>query len=316
MKKGSIKIIQLVFLLMVIIVGLAACGSEEENIVEPAPAETKDESTVEKEELTFDTFKVGVIPALTEGDFQAPMQKLEVVLNEALPFEVEITTYPDYNGVVEALNFGHIQMAYLGPSTYVTANHHSGAQAIVATLIDGEPFYNSLIITHVDAPWNTLDEIIADVGNTSFAFGDHNSTSGSLVPSIELRDRGVFTDENTHEFKNVTYTGSHDATGLAVQNKHVHAGAIDSAYFNSLIKQGKLDGSKFKTVWTSEPLFQYPWAVASTIDQQTIKVLQDTFLSIQDEEILKVFGATGFTTATDADYEPVRKLMIESGKLK
>lgn len=285
-------------LIVILVLALAACGQGEEGITEEQ-----------------DLFKIGVIPALTEGDYEIPMNKLEALLDNALPYAVEITVYPDYNGVVEALNFGHIQMAYLGPSTYVMANHRSGAQAIVTQLIDGEPYYNSYIVTHADSEWGSLEELIEDAGEVNFAFGDINSTSGSLVPSVELRSRGVFTDENTHEFESILYTGSHDATGQSVQNKHVDAGAIDSAYFNSLVKQGKLDESEFKVIWKSEPLFQYPWAVSSDIDADTIKLIQDTFVAIEDEEILRGFGATGFTIATDADYEEVRKVLKETGKL-
>lgn len=288
---------------LVLVLALAACGQGTEDGI-------AGEQTEEQEQ-----FQIGVIPALTEGDYEVPMNKLEALLDNALPYNVEITVYPDYNGVVEALNFGHIQMAYLGPSTYVIANHRSGAQAIVTQLIDGEPFYNSYILTHADSEWDTLDALLQDVSEVSFAFGDINSTSGSIVPSVELRNRGVFTDENTHEFESILYTGSHDATGQSVQNKHVDAGAIDSAYFNSLVKQGKLDESEFKVIWTSKPLFQYPWAVASDIDDETIKIIQDTFVAIDDEEILRGFGATGFTIATDADYDEVRKILQETGKL-
>jgi phosphonate transport system substrate-binding protein len=263
-----------------------------------------------------DLFKVGVIPALTEGDFEEPMKRLQQVLDEALPQKVEVTVYPDYNGVVEALNFGHIQFAYLGPSTYVIANHRSGAQAIITHLIDGQPYYNSLIITRVDAPWNTLEDLIGQVGEVDFAFGDINSTSGSLVPSLELKERGIFTDQYDHKFKSVRYTGSHNATGSAIENKHVHAGAIDSAYFNSLVNQGHLDGTKFKTLWTSEPLYQYPWAVGSAVDQETITRLQAAFVAIDDQVILQGFGSTGFLEASDEDYDPIRQVMIQTGKLE
>lgn len=291
-------------IIVVVLLALTACG------------QGTDDGTAGDQQEDQALFQIGVIPALTEGDYEVPMNKLEALLDDALPYKVEITVYPDYNGVVEALNFGHIQMAYLGPSTYAIANHRSGAQAIVTQLIDGEPFYNSYILTHADSEWTTLEELLEDVSEVSFAFGDINSTSGSLVPSLELRSRGVFTDENTHEFESILYTGSHDATGQSIQNKHIDAGAIDSAYFNSLVKQGKLDESKFRVIWKSEPLFQYPWAVASDVDDDTIKLLRDTFVAIDDEEILRGFGATGFTIATDADYEAVRKILRETGKLE
>jgi phosphonate transport system substrate-binding protein len=260
-------------------------------------------------------FRIGLIPALTEGDYKEPIEKLEVVLDEALPQDVSIEVFPDYNAVVESLNFGHIEMAYLGPSTYVEANERSGARAIITQLIDGEPYYHSYIITHVEKPWDNLDELAGDAGEVRFAFGDINSTSGSLVPRVELMDRDLYADENNHAFADIQFLGSHDATGQAVQGQHVDAGAIDSAYFNTLIDQGKLDGAQFKILWESEPLYQYPWTVSTEVDDETVQLLTDAFLAIEDETILRGFGADGFVETSDEHYDEVRRVMQETGKL-
>jgi phosphonate transport system substrate-binding protein len=258
-------------------------------------------------------FTIGVIPAQTEGAMEGAMDKLQAYLSEELDRGVLVEVYPDYNGVVEAMNFDKINMAYLGPLTYVIAQEKSGAKAIITQLIDGEPFYYSYIITHVDNPWNSLEELLASSQDVDFAFGDQNSTSGSLIPSIELGDRGVYTSEDEHDFNSVRYTGSHDATALTVQNQQVDAGAIDSAIYNQLVEAGKVNGDQLKVIWQSDKLFQYPWAVHSDTDQDTIDALQEAFLNIEDQEILDAFGATGFTKASNEDYESIRQAAIKQG---
>jgi phosphonate transport system substrate-binding protein len=276
-------------------VALTACGGEDEKV-----------------------FKIGVIPAQTEGEMDEAMNKLKAELTEKLDTydSVELTVYPDYNGVVEAMNYDKIDMAFFGPLTYVIANDQSNAKAIVTQLINGQPFYHSYMITHVDNKWNTIDEMIADVDNVRFAFGDPSSTSGSLIPSIELKNREVFVSEDDYSFKTVQYTGSHDATALTVQNKGVDVGAIDSAIYDALIASGAIDGDQFKIIWESDPLFQYPWAVNENTDEETIKSLQEVFVNIKDPVILKAFGASGFTTATDADYEAIRQAAIDQGVIE
>lgn len=300
MKKWNL----LAFLLCLTLL-LAACGSgsEEENPSSGGEAEQ-------------DTFTIGVIPAQTEGEMQGAMDKLQTILSEELGREVEIEVYPDYNGVVEAMNFDQIDMSYLGPLTYVIAQEKSGAKAIITQLVDGEPFYHSYIITHKDNPWTSLEEMIEDAGEVDFAFGDPNSTSGSLIPSIELQDRGVYKSEDDHQFNSVRYTGSHDATALAVQNQQVDAGAIDSAIYNQLVEAGKIDDEQLKIIWESEELFQYPWAVLESTDQETIEKLQQVFLAIEDPEILDAFGASGFTEASSEDYESIRQAAIKQGIIK
>ncbi|MDF0725533.1 phosphate/phosphite/phosphonate ABC transporter substrate-binding protein [Cytobacillus sp. S13-E01] len=294
------KIFLIIFTLFLTLF-LAAC-SEDNSTENNEPTQTEEE-----------TFTIGVIPSQTEGSMEGAMDKLQSILSKDLDRNVSVEVYPDYNGVVEAMNYDKIDMAFFGPLTYVVANEKSGAQAIITQLIDGEPFYHSYIITHKDNPLNSIEELVNNASETDFAFGDINSTSGSLIPSIELQDRGVYESVDEYAFNTVRFTGSHDATALSVQNKQVDAGAIDSAIYNQLVESGKIDGDQFKIIWESEKLFQYPWAVSKDTDPDTIKQLQDSFIAIEDEEIVAAFGATGFTTASNQDYESIRQAAIKQG---
>lgn len=294
-----------ILFVMVLMLGiLAACSSND-----------NEDGATDSSEKEAGAFTIGVIPVQTEGEIEEAMTKLQGELSKKLDRDVEITTYPDYNGVVEAMNYNQIDMAYFGPLTYVIAHEKSGAKAIVTQLIDGEPFYHSYIITNKENDWDSLEDYLEKSEERSFAFGDPNSTSGSLIPSIELQDRGVFEDQENNRFASVSYTGSHDATALSVQNKQVDAGAIDSAIYNQLLESGKIDGDKLKVIWESEKLFQYPWAVSKDTDGETIDQLQNAFLSIEDKTILNAFGASGFTKASNEDYESIRSAADKQGML-
>ncbi len=299
------KMKKAILFVMVLMLGvLAACSSND-----------NEDGATDSSEKEASAFTIGVIPVQTEGEIEEAMTKLQGELSKKLDRDVEITTYPDYNGVVEAMNYNQIDMAYFGPLTYVIAHEKSGAKAIVTQLIDGEPFYHSYIITNKENDWDSLEDYLEKSEERSFAFGDPNSTSGSLIPSIELQDRGVFEDQENNRFASVSYTGSHDATALSVQNKQVDAGAIDSAIYNQLLESGKIDGDKLKVIWESEKLFQYPWAVSKDTDGETIDQLQNAFLSIEDKTILNAFGASGFTKASNEDYESIRSAADKQGML-
>ncbi|MDQ0252631.1 phosphonate transport system substrate-binding protein [Evansella vedderi] len=252
------------------------------------------------------TFTVAAIPAQSTGVVEEGYRKLEAELAEGLGKEVELEIYPNYNAVVEAINYNHVDLAFLGPTTYLIAHEQSGAEAILSPLINGEPYYYSYIVTHADSPWDSLDELLANVEEVDFAFGSISSTSGSIIPSYELMRRGVFQSEDDHSFKSVVYTGSHDITGQQVQNQLVDAGAIDSAIFHSLVDKGELDESQFKIIWQSEQLYQYPWVVPGGTDPELIEQIQEVFLNITDDEILRVFGgASGFVVTDPSQYENV-----------
>lgn len=267
-------------------------------------------------EETQDTLEVAVIPAQSSGEMESGVQSLEDTLNESLDQDVTVETYPNYNAVVEALNYGELDLAYLGPLTYVVAHEESGAEAILTQEIDGEPYYYSYIITHVDQPWESIDEMLEDSEEVDFAFGSISSTSGSLIPGLELRERGVFESEEDNEFASVRYTGSHDVTAQVVQSQDVDAGAIDSAIYNELVEEGAIDESQIRTIWESDQLYQYPWAVPEDMDEDLKADIQEAFINIEDEEILNVFGgASAFVETDHSYYEDVTRAAEDFGML-
>ncbi|MGB8000122.1 MAG: PhnD/SsuA/transferrin family substrate-binding protein, partial [Anaerobacillus sp.] len=101
---------KLTMIMMVLVLGLlAACSSNEQGNDSSDGSEKKDD----------EAFTIGVIPVQTEGEIEKAMNKLQAELSKKLDRDVEITTFPDYNGVVEAMNYNKIDMAYFGPLTYV-----------------------------------------------------------------------------------------------------------------------------------------------------------------------------------------------------
>ncbi|UCZ52448.1 phosphate/phosphite/phosphonate ABC transporter substrate-binding protein [Bacillus shivajii] len=269
-------------------------------------------------EANDDIFEVAVIPAQSIGEMQTGLDRLEEELANKLGREVSVEHYPSYNAVVEAINYSHIDLAYLGPLTYLIAHENSGAQAILTQLIDGEPYYYSYMISHIDQPWETLDEALDNPGpgEIDFAFGSISSTSGSLIPGTELVERGVFEDENNHEFASVRYTGSHDITAQLVENQTVEIGAIDSAIYDALVADGAVDVDLIQVIWQSEKLYQYPWVVPHDMDEELIKKVQQAFISIEDEAILNIFGgADAFIEIDDEQYEDVLEAAREFNML-
>lgn len=276
---------------------LSACG-------------TKSASPTKKE------FTIGVIPQQSKGSMKTAMDKLQAVLQDKLNMPVKITVYPDYNGVVEAMNYNKVDMAYFGPLTFVIANQDSGAKAIVAELINGDPHYQSYIITRKDSGINSLDDLKAKASQINFAFGDPDSTSGSLYPSMELKSLGLFTDKDHNSFKNVVYTGSHDATAQAVNQGNAQVGGIDSVVFGILSKKGTINPDDFTILWKSPKLYEYPWAVQKDTDPALIKKIQDAFVSVKDPDILNAFGASGFTTAKTSDFDDIKQAAKTMGRIK
>src|SRR6266446_2036038 len=90
----------------------------------------------------------------------------------------------DYAGVIEAMRFNKVQVAWYGNASAVPAVDRAEGEVFARGVgLDGTQGYYSLLIVHKDSPIHSLDDIIKSPGTYTFGNGDPNSTSGFLMPS-------------------------------------------------------------------------------------------------------------------------------------
>ena len=77
-----------------------------------------------------------------------------------------------------------------------------------------------------------------DMAGKTFAFNDPNSTSGYLVPStFFMTEMGV---DPQKYFSKVTFSGSHEASILAVANKKVEVASTNLPDLQQLTRENKV----------------------------------------------------------------------------
>ena len=165
--------------------------------------------------------RVGLIPS---EDAQAMIRASQQVMDQLATrtgMKVRPFVANDYNGVIEALRSNKIDIAFLGPFSYVLANQVAGAEAfaVAVTKKTGKSAYHSMVISRKDKG----PASVADLKGRSFAFVDPTSASGHLFPKAGLMAEGFDADKG---FSRVIFSGSHDASILAVANKKVDAAAV------------------------------------------------------------------------------------------
>jgi phosphonate transport system substrate-binding protein len=212
---------------------------------------------------------------------------------------VNLVIPTNYNATVEALGNGSLDFAYLGALTYVKAHAQYGVIPLVQRTSDLE--FHSLFITGAHSNVYSL----ADLKGKSFAFGDINSTSGHLIPYMEMRQAGVDPDQDL-KFR---YTGSHAATAKAVESGGVDAGALDETVYRSMIADGKLDKDKVRVFYTSKPFVDYVWVARKDIDKQSQEKFVKAFTDLQegkDDPILQILRGKKFVRANNDEYAVIR----------
>ncbi|KAF1048883.1 MAG: putative ABC transporter phosphonate/phosphite binding protein PhnD2 [Herbaspirillum frisingense] len=247
------------------------------------------------------TLTVGLIPA---EDSQAMLENSKAVIDSlqkqlGMPVKPFIAT--DYNGIIEALRSKKLDVAYLGPFSYVLATSVANVEAfsVAETKKSGKSYYKSLIITRKDSGIQNLEQL---KGRT-MAFVDPSSASGHLFPSAGLHKLNI--DPNKY-FSRVIFSGSHDASILAVANKKVDAAAVADRILAAAVAKGVVQQSDLNVVWTSPDIPESPMVWRKDLDPALKQKIAAAFASIKDVQWGDQGVLNGFLTTNDAAYNVVR----------
>lgn len=225
-------------------------------------------------------------------------------LEEVLGIPVEMTICSDYTAVVQAVKFGHAEMARFGPFNYVLATTQTEVEALVRGVkkSTGKDAYYSLIITHRRSDIESLE----DLKGGTFAFVDPASTSGGLVPSTELIKAGFDLETDLAE---TFYAGSHGAVILAVKGRKVDAGACADNRLLDAIESDAIKEWEIVVVHRSPPICNSPIAVASGLSEELKAKIRKAFINMPKDLALN-YGTKclGFVEAKDEDYDPIREI--------
>lgn len=244
---------------------------------------------------------VGLIPSEDSRAMIANSQKMMDMLAKALGMDVKPFVAADYNGVIEALRSKRLDVAYLGPFSYVlgTTVADIEAFAVAETKKAGRTFYHSLIVARKDSGIAT----VADLKGRNFAFVDPSSTSGHLFPKAGLIKAGFNPDK---DFGRVIFSGSHDSNAVAVQNKKIDAVAIADRILDAAIAKGLAKREDLVTVWKSDPIPESPTVWRKDLDPELKKRVQAAFLQVKDIPWSDQGELNGFHPTNDKAYDIIR----------
>lgn len=258
--------------------------------------------------------RIGLIPTEGGADIKVRFEPLMQHLEKELGVKVEAFSASDYAGIITAMTHKHIEFAYFGPKSYVEAAARAGAEALALELDkDGAKGYQGILITGKKSGITTIEQ--ATDKTKTFAFTDPNSTSGCLVPSV-LFYRDLKTPPETL-FKEVSFSGSHGASILAVKNNKVDVAATNDIDLNRMIEKGSASKDDFNIIWTSELIPGSPMAGRKDLPRDLKEAFTKALLSFNNnKEGLEKLQNGGYAPVTDANYDVVRYMNDLKAKLQ
>ena len=246
--------------------------------------------------------RVGLVPNQNPEKVEAEYAPLGDYLSEKLGQPVELSVPASYTAVVEAMASGELDLAYFGGLTYVQARDRAEVHPLVTEInpATGDTTYRSVIIVPSDSEVGEVSELQGE----DFAFGSVSSTSGSLYPSIMLKEAGI---DYRKDLGEITYTGGHDATAQAVAGGRVAAGGIEDRILYRLQEEGAIEKDSVRVVQESEPIQGYPWVIRDELPDETETAIADAYLSMEDQKLLDLLGAEGYERVEAGDYDYVEE---------
>ncbi|MBW4491472.1 MAG: phosphate/phosphite/phosphonate ABC transporter substrate-binding protein [Trichocoleus desertorum ATA4-8-CV12] len=290
------------FLMLVVMLLMGSCGSISDR---PAPSPSNLPATSNQPFKEFNVIDVAVIPALSPKEQEKQLEALTDYLEKSVGYPINFQVAQNYEQAVDLLVRGEVEVAYLGPLTYVQARQQNPEiEPIVAPIekSTGRPWYTSVIVA------NTAQGIrkLSDLKGKRFAFVSRSSTSGYLVPISHFREIGLNPDQ---DFTEVKYSGTHDKAEADLAAGVVDAIADSRPSFVKRQKAGKLDPKQYQIIWESAPIPMSPIVVSKQLAPEIVSDLKKALINAP-EGLADVTGAesAGYTLVEDADYEPIRQL--------
>ncbi|MEG3660626.1 phosphonate ABC transporter substrate-binding protein [Celeribacter halophilus] len=266
-------------------------------------------------------FNIGILGGENAQDRLNAYECLGGYVEEALGVPVKMFAPADYNGVMQGLLGGSIDMAWLGSSAYAGVyiqNPEAVEPVLIKVNLDGTIGYHSIGFARKDSGITSLDDMEGKV----FGFGDPNSTSGYLIPSIEIPQyKDGITMEPGDYFGDVTFVGGHEQTIVAVNNGDIDAGVTwadgqgewEDGFNNGALRKavdaGLVDMNDLVEIWRSKPIPEGPIVLRTALPDDvktTMTALMDGLYEADPE------CAYGVTAGESQGFRPVTHEMYES----
>ena len=245
-------------------------------------------------------------PSQKPTDLLATGEEFGRALGTLAGIPVRVTVASDYAAVIEALRNRTADLAFVHPGGYVLASREAKARIVAKNLWHGKASFTSRIYVRRESGITTLEQL----RGKTIAFVDPASSSGYIYPMVLLIKRGLVTNRDPKTFfREVVFSGAHDASMRALLNGHVDAiASFDMAREQYLKEPAERD--RLIVVAETEPIPEAGIAARDGLDPAVVTRVRAALLQIRGPahaDLLKrLYDIDGFEPAEDREYDPVR----------
>ncbi len=252
----------------------------------------------------------GIISTESSQNLKADWQPLLDDMAKQTGFKVTAFFAPDYAGVIEAMRFNKVHVAWYGNKSAIEAVDRASGEVFAQMVnADGTDGYYSHLIVHKDSPIKSLDDVLKNGKSYSFGNGDPNSTSGFVVPSFYVFAKNKI-DPRTH-FK-IVRSANHETNALAVANQQVDVATNNSENLDKIAQKFPEKRKDIRVIWTSPLIALDPLVMRKDLPEATKAKIKNFLFAYgktdprEKEVLVKISKLSGFKPSTNAQLTPIR----------
>ncbi len=267
---------------------------------------------VNAEELSLKQVVVALKPDKDPDRMLAEREELGSILEKNFGRPVEVIVPTSAAVIVEGMRNGTIDLAYVSSTEMVNARDNDAASLLLAGEIEGNPYYMSYWLALVDKPYAKVE----DLRGKPIAFSSRTSTSGFLIPMVDLHKKGLIGDDaNPEAFfgeGNVNYGIGYVSAVERVFSGEAEAAAVSYYVFDEDEYLTDEQRAKLKVVAEQGPVPTHVIAASLKLSDADREILKRGLLALRDSggEINEdVFSAELIEVDADEHLAPIEAAM-------
>ena len=245
---------------------------------------------------------LAVHPYLPAAEIMKRFTPLADYLSRTVGRPVKVRIGRDYEHHISAIGTDRVDIAYMGPVSYVKLITRYGKKPLLARQeVGGQPYLRGVIIVRQDS---RLQEL-ADLKGKRFAYGDPDSTMSHVIPQHLLQEAGVPERALAHH----AFLGSHKNVALAVLAGDYDAGAVKEEVFQELAPKG------LRARATTPPVADHVFVASAALPAALTESLRRALWALKDRsEGYAIMAAIhqnmyALVAAQDKDYDSLRAIL-------
>ena len=250
----------------------------------------------EKERLVL-----AVHPYLAPSELIQRFTPLAVHLGAKAGCEVRLDISRDYAEHIRRIAEGKVDLAYIGPASYVRAVKDYGEFPILAVQkISGKSYFRGVIVKSRGSKLKSL----SDLRGRRFAFGDPVSTMSHLIPMYMLIQAGLDEGDYTYEFLQ-----SHENVALGVLVGDFDAGAVKEEVYEQYRSRG------LEALAYTPEIAEHLFIGRKGLPKGTVNALRKCLYILDSEpggkQVLSSIkeGISALAPVDDSEYDSLRRII-------